>query len=90
LFEAGATHILVEPGPTLARAFIEQNLADRIWIIHAPGRIDSPDAPAAPPTPADWPISAEVDLDGDRLVEMLNPHGPAFFAPVPSADFPPH
>lgn len=80
------THMLVEPGPTLACSFLEQNLADRVWIFQSPRRIDCSAAPTAPAV--DWPISAEVNIDGDRLVEMLNPAGPAFFAALPSADFP--
>jgi hypothetical protein len=34
-----------------------------------------------------YPIAAEADLGGDRLVEHLNPDGSVFFAAVPSADF---
>ena len=38
-------------------------------------------APGAQPNPP-----AEVDLNGDRLTEYLNPTSSVFFAPVPSAD----
>jgi len=86
LYARGATHVLVEPGPKLARSFLEQNLADRLWIFHSPNRLDHPTAPSAPLV--DWPVSAQADLDGDRLIEMLNPRGPAFYELLPGADFP--
>ena len=78
-------HVLVEAGPPLARSFFEQGLADRVWVLHSPTRIDDDTAPAAPHV--EYPVSAEADLDGDRLVEHLNPSSPVYFAPVPSADF---
>ena len=42
------THLLIEPGPRLARAFLQQNLADRIWVISSPNPLGEPNAPAAP------------------------------------------
>jgi diaminohydroxyphosphoribosylaminopyrimidine deaminase/5-amino-6-(5-phosphoribosylamino)uracil reductase len=41
------THLLVEPGPILARSFFDSGAADRVWIIRSPRRVDSTDAPAA-------------------------------------------
>ncbi len=78
-------HVLVEAGPTLARSFLDQNLADRVWVIHSPTRIDDDSAPSA--THVDYPSVAEADLGGDRVIEYLNPNSPVYFAPMPSADF---
>jgi diaminohydroxyphosphoribosylaminopyrimidine deaminase/5-amino-6-(5-phosphoribosylamino)uracil reductase len=78
-------HVLVEAGPTLARSFMEQGLADRVWVIHSPTRMDDETAPSA--APVDYPVAAEANLDGDRVVEYLNPSSRVFFAPIPSADF---
>lgn len=79
------SHVLVEAGPTLARSFIEHNLADRVWVLHSPTAINDESAPRAAEVP--YPITAEADLGDDRLVEHLNPHGAVYFAPEPSADF---
>lgn len=80
----GATHLLVEPGPGLARPFIEENLADRIWRFCSPNAISSDAAPVA--IKIDYPIVAQADLSGDRLIEYYNPSSDAFFASVPSAE----
>ncbi len=84
LASAQVTHLVVEPGPTLAGAFLEQNLADRTWVFHSPKRLEEAAAPSA--RAIDWPISASVELAGDRLVEHLNPQSPVFFHLDPSAD----
>lgn len=84
----GATHVLVEPGPTLAHSFLHQDdLTDRVWIIHAPNR--APESASIPGVglPAHYIRTGEVNLDGDRLTEFLNPASPLFFAAEPSADF---
>lgn len=78
------THVLVEAGPTLARAFFEAKVADRVWVIQSPRRLGVPDAPRA--AEVDWPATATASLDDDLLTEHLNPAGPAFFANEPSAD----
>jgi diaminohydroxyphosphoribosylaminopyrimidine deaminase/5-amino-6-(5-phosphoribosylamino)uracil reductase len=78
------THLLVEPGPKLARSFFDANLADRVWLFRSPTRIDHESAPAAQPVP--YPAVAEVELDGDVLTEHLNPAGGVFFAGQPSPD----
>jgi diaminohydroxyphosphoribosylaminopyrimidine deaminase/5-amino-6-(5-phosphoribosylamino)uracil reductase len=87
LGKQGMTHILVETGPTLAKSFIEQNLADRVWVIRSPNRVDDAAAPAAALLPPDYVPSSEIDLKGDTLAEYLNPASVVFFAPEPSADF---
>ena len=84
LAKRGVTHLLIEPGPKLARDLIERNLADRAWVFHGQHRIGDDGLPA-PECP--WPVVAEQDLQGDRLVEHLNADSEAFFAPEPSADF---
>jgi len=84
LFALGVTHLLVEPGPTLAHSFLAQNLADRLWVFESPQRIDDPTAPAAAASP--YPPAALIVLDGDVLTESLNPSSATFAANVPSAD----
>jgi diaminohydroxyphosphoribosylaminopyrimidine deaminase/5-amino-6-(5-phosphoribosylamino)uracil reductase len=84
---ADATHVLVEPGPTLAHGFFKRvNLVDRVWVFHSPTKVDDATAPAGPNVPGDYLKSGEIDLAGDRLVEYLNPASPVYFAGEPSAD----
>ncbi len=78
------THLLVEPGAKLARSFLGQNLADRVWIFHSPMRVNAADAPAA--MRVLYPTTGIVRLDGDELHEHLNPGSAAFYSPQPSAD----
>jgi diaminohydroxyphosphoribosylaminopyrimidine deaminase/5-amino-6-(5-phosphoribosylamino)uracil reductase len=78
------THLLVEPGPGLARAFLQDNYADRVWRFRSPNRIESDTAPVAENVP--YPEVAEVSLDGDSLCEYLNPSSNVYFADAPSAD----
>jgi riboflavin biosynthesis pyrimidine reductase len=84
--ERGVTHLLVEPGPTLARAFFEAGLVDRVWQIRSPKRVDDASAPAAAGIPGDFLRSGQLDLDGDVLSEFLNPASTVFFAAERSAD----
>jgi len=79
------THLLVEPGPTLAASFLRSNLADRVWVFHSPKRLDAPTAADAPEVT--YPTVGQATLDGDSLIEYLNSASPAFFAPAQSADF---
>jgi diaminohydroxyphosphoribosylaminopyrimidine deaminase/5-amino-6-(5-phosphoribosylamino)uracil reductase len=80
----GVTHLLVEPGPTLARSFLESGRWDRAWVFRSPMQISDNNGPAAPNEPANE--VANVELDGDRLTEYLNPKG-IYFASSASADF---
>jgi len=80
------THLLVEPGPTLAEGFFRSGLVDRVWVIRSPREIGDDTAPAAPVVPADYAVAGEIDLDGDRLTEYLNPASPTFATAVASAD----
>jgi diaminohydroxyphosphoribosylaminopyrimidine deaminase/5-amino-6-(5-phosphoribosylamino)uracil reductase len=81
----GATHVLVEGGPTVQYAFIQQNLADRVWIFRSPLTIGDPTAPDAPHIA--YPPVATTQLGDDTLTEYLNPRSPVFFTAAASADF---
>ena len=84
----GVTHVLVEPGPTLANAFFnELTLADRVWLVHSPNKIDAVDAQAGIGVPGHYVKAGEIDVDGDRVTEYLNPQSPVFFSATASADF---
>ena len=83
-----ATHVLVEPGPTLARSFLNhESLTDRVWLIVSPRRADDVASVAGVGIPASYVKTGEADLHGDRLIEFLNPASPLFFSAEPSADF---
>lgn len=79
-------HLLVEPGPTLANSFFEQNLCDRLWVIRSLKSIDAEGSPDAAKIPSNYIKTGEVTLDGDVMSEYLNPTSPVYFAPEMSAD----
>ena len=81
----GVTHLLVEPGPTLAQSFIAENLVDRVWIFRSPNSIAQPTAPSA--AEVTWPPIGQLKVDGDVLTEHLNNRSQVFFADDRSADF---
>jgi len=81
------THLLVEPGPTLAEGFFEANAVDRLWVIRSKDKLDDPTAPAVARVPDDFIPTGEIELAGDVLTEYLNPASPVFFAAEASADF---
>lgn len=83
---AGRSHLLVEPGPTLARSFFETGWVDRVWLFRSPKPIADPTAPAAAAVPSHYIKVGEVALEGDVLTEYLNPRSSVFFAGEPSAD----
>jgi diaminohydroxyphosphoribosylaminopyrimidine deaminase/5-amino-6-(5-phosphoribosylamino)uracil reductase len=87
LHTARITNLLVEPGPTLARSFLEDALVDRLWVFRSPRSINEETAPAAASVSADLVVTGELGLGDDRLTEYLNHRGDAYFAPVPSPDF---
>jgi diaminohydroxyphosphoribosylaminopyrimidine deaminase/5-amino-6-(5-phosphoribosylamino)uracil reductase len=78
------THVLTEPGPTLARDPIET--IDRLWVIQSPIIVGDNTAPSAAAIPDYFVKTGELNLDGDILTEYLNPRSDAYFAPVESAD----
>jgi diaminohydroxyphosphoribosylaminopyrimidine deaminase/5-amino-6-(5-phosphoribosylamino)uracil reductase len=84
LHHLDGTHLLVEPGPTLARSFLRQGLADRVWVFRSPVPINQPDAIAA--ANLDYPETGSTQIDGDYLTEYLNPNGNAFFSTEQSPD----
>lgn len=84
LGERGMSHLLVEPGPRLAGAFLEQNLADRVWVIRSPARLGELDAPSAPEVP--YPAACVRTVGADTLTEYLNPASDVFYANVPSPE----
>jgi len=80
------SHILFEPGPSLARSIL--TWVDRLWVFHSPITIDGgPIAPTAAIIPDDFVETARVPIGEDVLVEYLNTRSSSFFAAVPSADF---
>lgn len=85
LHRRAVTHLLVEPGPTLARYMFARSQADRVWVFRSPNAIDEPTAPAAPRV--EYPSTGSIELAGDVLTEYLNPNSAAFFSAAPSAEF---
>jgi diaminohydroxyphosphoribosylaminopyrimidine deaminase/5-amino-6-(5-phosphoribosylamino)uracil reductase len=81
------SHVLIEPGPTLAAAMIQQGLADRVWIIRSPETVGDGTGPAAVELPGEFVSVGRANLDGDQLTEYLNSRSPVFYAAVASADF---
>jgi diaminohydroxyphosphoribosylaminopyrimidine deaminase/5-amino-6-(5-phosphoribosylamino)uracil reductase len=78
------THLLVEPGPTLAKSFFQ--FADRIWVFGSPRVVADPTAPSAAAIPPHYVVIGQVTLGDDTLKEYLNSSSSAFFATEPSAD----
>jgi diaminohydroxyphosphoribosylaminopyrimidine deaminase/5-amino-6-(5-phosphoribosylamino)uracil reductase len=78
----GLTHLLVEPGPTLASSFLRTGLADRVWIIESPKSGGSGLVAA----PVAYPPTEQANLAGDVLTEYLNPGSEVYFALKPSVD----
>jgi diaminohydroxyphosphoribosylaminopyrimidine deaminase/5-amino-6-(5-phosphoribosylamino)uracil reductase len=87
LFARGATHVLVEPGPTLARSFFEENRADRLWVFRSSLNLNESSAPSSATIPPHFVKTGQSELNGDVLIEYLNSQSAVFFAAVPSADF---
>ncbi|HSI36012.1 MAG: bifunctional diaminohydroxyphosphoribosylaminopyrimidine deaminase/5-amino-6-(5-phosphoribosylamino)uracil reductase RibD [Phycisphaerae bacterium] len=97
LHARGVTHLMVEPGPTLARSFIAEGLVDRLWVfrsantldelvVYSPVKYRGQPAPVAAEIPAVYLQSGQLDCEGDVLSEYLNPASAAYFATTPSAD----
>lgn len=81
----GVTHLLVEPGPTLARSFLAENLADRVWIFRSPNPVG--DSAAASAIPVNYPETGSATHEGDVLTEYLNPASAVFFSLDRSPEF---
>jgi diaminohydroxyphosphoribosylaminopyrimidine deaminase/5-amino-6-(5-phosphoribosylamino)uracil reductase len=84
---ADVTHLLVEPGPTLARSFFDAGGVDRLWVFRSPSAINDATAPAASKIPSRFVKTGELNLAGDVLTEFLDQESDLFFAAEPSADF---
>jgi diaminohydroxyphosphoribosylaminopyrimidine deaminase/5-amino-6-(5-phosphoribosylamino)uracil reductase len=83
---ADFTHLLVEPGPTLAKSFFDAGAADRVWVIRSSNKIGAETALSAPRVPNRYVKTGEVEIDGDVLSEYLDTESDLFFANQPSAD----
>jgi diaminohydroxyphosphoribosylaminopyrimidine deaminase/5-amino-6-(5-phosphoribosylamino)uracil reductase len=81
------THLLVEPGPTLAESFFNTGLVDRLWVFRSRTVLAGPHGLAAADIPPDFVETGTLAAGDDELTEYLNPKSPAFFAATPSADF---
>ncbi|MBC7783537.1 MAG: bifunctional diaminohydroxyphosphoribosylaminopyrimidine deaminase/5-amino-6-(5-phosphoribosylamino)uracil reductase RibD [Burkholderiales bacterium] len=81
------SHVLVEPGPTLANAFFKAGLCDRLWVIHNSRSIEDASAPTAATVPDWFAKTGELSLGADTLIEYLNVQSAGYHATVPSADF---
>jgi diaminohydroxyphosphoribosylaminopyrimidine deaminase / 5-amino-6-(5-phosphoribosylamino)uracil reductase len=80
------THLLVEPGPTLARSWIDAGAADRVWIIRSPNSSNVSNAPDAAKLPSRYVQTGEVHIDGDVLTEYLDRESDVFYSVAASAD----
>jgi diaminohydroxyphosphoribosylaminopyrimidine deaminase / 5-amino-6-(5-phosphoribosylamino)uracil reductase len=85
LYGRGVTHLLVEPGPRLARSFLRENLADRVWVFRSRKRIGEKSAPKAEKLA--YAAVGAVKVGGDTLTEYLNEGSEVYFASKASADF---
>lgn len=83
LGQRGVTHLMIEPGPKLARELMGRSEADRALIISGQVTIGQDGMAAAR---CDWRTTGTIDLDGDSLSEHLNAASEAYFAPEHSAD----
>jgi len=81
-------HLIVEPGPTLARSMLARGQADRIWIFRSPKEIEAVHGEAVSRAPqVGYPETGKVNFAEDELTEYLNPHSEVFYTNAPSADF---
>ena len=85
LHARGVTHLLVEPGPTLAAALLARRQIDRVWRFASPNPIGDDGLPT-PPLPPRLVRTADLSVGGDRLEEFLEPDSPTYAAAEPSAD----
>lgn len=81
------THVLIEPGPTLARSVFRAGLCDRLWVFESTRVLDDASAPTASDIPQWFVKSGQVRVGDDTLCEYLNTQSPGFFVNVPSVDF---
>ncbi len=79
-------HVLVEAGPTLARAFFLANLADRIIVIRSSRTLDEPNMLRAPEIPAGFVMTSRQRMGEDEVTEYLGLTTQSNHANIPSAD----
>ncbi len=77
-------HLLVDSGPSLARSFFAENLADRVWIVRSSKPLLEGNGLDAPQM--NWASVGNVTLDGDRIDEYLNPQSPVYYCAEKSVD----
>jgi diaminohydroxyphosphoribosylaminopyrimidine deaminase/5-amino-6-(5-phosphoribosylamino)uracil reductase len=87
LHARGVTHLLLEPGPTLATALLSRHQINRIWHLTCPTKIIGHDGLPAPKLPPTLQPTATVRLGPDQLIEYLDPASPTFATATASADF---
>jgi diaminohydroxyphosphoribosylaminopyrimidine deaminase/5-amino-6-(5-phosphoribosylamino)uracil reductase len=80
------SHLLVEPGPTLANAFFTEGLADRLWVFECAISVNDITAPRSPPVPSSFVETFSTAVGSNRLHEHLDRSSCVFFVPRPSAD----
>jgi diaminohydroxyphosphoribosylaminopyrimidine deaminase / 5-amino-6-(5-phosphoribosylamino)uracil reductase len=83
----GFTHLMVEPGPTLASVLLAQNLVDRVWIFRSTMSVGDPAAPSPIELPEFYVRTGQVSVGPDTFTEYLNPRSDVYFTAEPSADF---
>lgn len=80
------THLLIEPGPTLAVTTLPW--AERLWVFISPVRVNGgPSAPNAAKVPTHYVETGRLKIGPDTLIEYLNRDASSFAAATPSADF---
>ena len=79
------THLLIEPGPRLAQAFLDAQLADRLWVFQSPTSLHEPSGPQSPAIA--FPPTTSHKISVDTLCEYLFPTSAVYFSPDPSPDF---
>ncbi|MGN6725750.1 MAG: bifunctional diaminohydroxyphosphoribosylaminopyrimidine deaminase/5-amino-6-(5-phosphoribosylamino)uracil reductase RibD [Tepidisphaeraceae bacterium] len=83
--ELRGKHLMIEPGPTLAKAFLPW--ADRVWVFRSTKSLpDDPTAPRAAAIPGHYVVTGTIVLGDDVLTEYLNTRSDAYYAPASSAD----
>ena len=78
------THLLIEPGPTMANAWI--HAVERLLVIKSNKRIDSDTAPAAAAIPNCFKPIGNYCIYQDRLTKYSNTQSPVYFDADEMAD----
>ncbi len=82
------SHLLIEPGPTLAKSLFAEGVVDRVWVFTSKMLLPPGGLAMSPmPTFANYRDTGAINIAGDELVEYLNPTSDCFFARMPSPDF---